>query len=61
MKPILAAALILAPIAAQSAPSLKVGEPFPIVSLPLCGSENEKSSVMDYRGRKFMLHLFASW
>ena len=61
MKQFLAIALILAPMAAGAAPSLKIGEPFPILSLPLSGNEDEKSSVMGYRGRKLMLHLFASW
>jgi len=61
MKPLLALALFCASGMASAAPALKVGQPFPIISLPLCGNEAEHESIMDFRGQKLMLHLFASW
>ena len=42
-------------------PQLEVGTPFPMLQLPLAGQDGKSSSIMDYRGRKLMLHLFASW
>ncbi len=47
--------------ATGAVPSLRVGQPFPLLSLPLCGDEKAASSIMEFRGRKLMLHLFASW
>lgn len=46
---------------AAGAPSLEVGEPFPLVELPLAGSDGGTLSVERMRGRKVLLHLFASW
>ena len=40
--------------------SLKVGEPFPVVALP-SAKGGQPMSVNDFRGRKLLLHLFASW
>ena len=40
---------------------LAVGKPFPLVSLPLAGNEERRDSVERYRGRKLMVHCFASW
>jgi peroxiredoxin len=40
--------------------SFKVGEPFPVVALP-AAKDGQPMSVNDFRGRKMLLHLFASW
>ena len=40
--------------------SLKVGEPFPVIALP-SAKDGQPMSVNDFRGRKLLLHLFASW
>ncbi len=40
--------------------SLKVGEPFPVIALP-AAKDGQPMSVNDFRGRKLLLHLFASW
>lgn len=61
MKTLLAILAIVAPLATAAPPSLDPGQPFPVLSLPLCGNEEERDSIMKYRGRKLMLHLFASW
>lgn len=50
------------PTQAQAqADQLGLGEPFPVLLLPICGQPGQISSIMEYRGRKLMLHLFASW
>ncbi len=55
-------ALLLALVAANATPLIiKVGKPFPILDLPLAGDEDKSASILEYRGRKLMLHLFASW
>ena len=61
MKNLLALALIGTSMTISAAPSLEVGESFPILSLPHCGNEGQSSSIEAFRGRKLMLHLFASW
>ena len=40
--------------------SLEVGEPFPVIALP-SAKDGQPMSVNDFRGRKLLLHLFASW
>lgn len=65
MRALLAIALALAatPVfgAGKPFPQLEVGKPFPVLQLPLAGQDGKSASIMDYRGRKLMLHLFASW
>ena len=65
MKTILAITLLLSASSAFSAdhptPSIEVGQPFPVLELPLANDQGKAASIMDYRGRKLMLHLFASW
>ena len=51
---------LAAAISAAASDFLKVGEPFPLARLPVVGKETF-DSVESYRGRKLMLHLFASW
>lgn len=38
----------------------RVGEPFPAISLPTL-EDGELRSIADFRGRKVILHVFASW
>ena len=65
MKTILAIALVLSAAPAIGAgkpfPQLGVGKPFPVLDLPLATTPERSASIMDFRGRKLMLHLFASW
>lgn len=61
MKTLLAIALMLSPATAPAKPSIAVGRPFPIVALPLCDNPDQADSIVEFRGRKLMLHLFASW
>ncbi|NIP93420.1 MAG: hypothetical protein GWO24_08175 [Akkermansiaceae bacterium] len=54
--------LFAAAIPAVANPSLiEVGKPFPLIELPVVGQEENRTSLEPYRGRKVMLHLFASW
>jgi len=40
--------------------SFEVGSPFPVIALP--SLDNDKPlSVKDFRGRKLVLHIWASW
>lgn len=59
MKLLLAIALMLSTPPANS--SIEVGRPFPLVALPLSDNPDLARSIVDFRGRKLMLHLFASW
>lgn len=45
---------------ARSAMTLRVGEPFPDIVLPAL-EDGAPRSILDYRGRKVVLHVFASW
>ncbi len=41
-------------------PQIEIGKPFPDITLP--GIDNgEPRTLGEFRGRKVMLHLFASW
>jgi hypothetical protein len=40
--------------------SFEVGKPFPLITLP-AAQDGQPMSVNDFRGRKMLLHLFASW
>ena len=46
---------------AADPPVIEVGKPFPILPLPLVGDPGTHRSLEDFRGRKLVLHLFASW
>ena len=50
-------ALSTAPVAAAE---LEVGSPFPIIELPTL-EDGSRASIRDYRGKKLMLHVWASW
>ena len=39
---------------------IRVGEPFPSLVLP-SASDGRPATVQQYRGRKVVLHVFASW
>ena len=38
----------------------RVGQPFPKLTLPAL-EDGQPASIRDYRGRKVILHVFASW
>jgi len=40
--------------------TIKLGDPFPEISLPEV-RDGQPMSVTDFRGRKVLLHVFASW
>jgi len=41
-------------------PVIEIGKPFPAIALPsMIGGE--PMSIADFRGRKVILHIFASW
>ena len=63
IRALLSGALLAAslPGAAEEAPAIEIGSPFPLVKLPVVGNEDTFDSLEAYRGRKVMLHLFASW
>lgn len=49
------------PVDAQMpAHPFEVGTPFPTVSLPSL-EDGRPASIADYRGKKVILHVFASW
>ena len=48
------------PVQAQLAGRIEVGKPFPPVVLPDL-ADGSPSSLDRFRGRKVMLHVFASW
>ena len=53
------ASALLAP-AAQAGPNLQEGRPFPNLVLPSM-TDGRPTSIADFRGRKVILHVFASW
>lgn len=58
---LIAASLVFLPATQSTADQLAPGQPFPILNLPLCKDEAETTTIEEFRGRKLMLHLFASW
>ena len=58
MKPILA--LIALTLMSSHAQSWKIGEFFPALTLPTIDGK-DSPQVADFRGKKLMLHAFASW
>ena len=44
---------------AGGAAEIRVGEPFPEIVLPTL--DGEMRSIADFRGKKVVLHVFASW
>jgi hypothetical protein len=56
-------ATLAAPVSARGqmpSHSFEVGSPFPTLSLPSL-DDGRPASVADFRGRKLILHVFASW
>ena len=49
-----------ASFAATPLGKIRVGEPFPEVQLPLL-SDGSLATLQDFRGRRTVLHIFASW
>lgn len=56
--------LLAAPVVAQpgssAAAALAVGQPFPTLTLPAL-EDGRPRSLAEFRGRKVILHVFASW
>ncbi len=57
---ITAPALVLAAAATAAPPNLEVGRPFPDLVLPAL-QDGRPLSIADFRGRKVILQVFASW
>ena len=53
-------ALQTASFAATPLGKVRIGEPFPEVQLPLL-SDGSLATLRDFRGRRTVLHIFASW
>ncbi|RMG56253.1 MAG: hypothetical protein D6723_00690 [Acidobacteria bacterium] len=48
-------------VAAQAPPTgFEVGQPFPSITLPAL-RDGQPMSIAQFRGRKVILHIFASW
>ena len=59
MPPLLLLVLLLVTSATADPPLIESGAPFPELSLPTL--DGERLSIRDFRGRKVLLHVFASW
>jgi hypothetical protein len=46
--------------AQDTSPRFKVGQPFPDLILP-SAEDGQPTSLAQYRGKKVLLHIFASW
>ena len=46
--------------ASAQSPQFEVGQPFPEIVLPSL-EDGRPTSIADYRGKKVILHVFASW
>ena len=57
---IMAASLALTASAAHAQSAIEVGSPFPDIVLPSL-EDGSPTSITAYRGRKVVLHVFASW
>ncbi len=51
---------VLPGYAQSQPPVLEIGKPFPVISLPAM-RDGEAMSIADYRGKRVVLHIFASW
>jgi len=49
-----------AAVAADEAVRLEVGQPFPIILLPRL-EDGLPDTLVNYRGQKLIMHIFASW
>ena len=47
-------------LALQPVPRFSVGDAFPLIALPAL-EDGRARSIADFRGRKVILHVFASW
>ncbi len=63
---IITAPLFLSALLVAAAPALAakdrfpVNQPFPNIALPAL-ADGRPASIADYRGKKVLLHIFASW
>ncbi len=46
--------------ASAQSPQFEVGQPFPDIVLPSL-EDGRPTSIADFRGKKLILHVFASW
>jgi len=64
IRPVVILALAIASLACAfaraEAPRIEVGSPFPEIVLP-AAEDGRPRSIADFRGRKVILHVFASW
>lgn len=59
--PVLAVLAVATPATGQLPPQpFQVGTPFPALSLPSL-EDGRPASIADFRGKKLILHVFASW
>ena len=54
------AILVVPNVSPQSATQFKIGEPFPQIVLPSL-KDGHPVSLSQFRGKKIILHIFASW
>ena len=52
--------LVAASLTATAAPRFRAGQPFPQIQFPAL-DDGRPTSIADYRGKKVLLHIFASW
>ena len=52
--------MVLAVSGVRGQPVIKAGEPFPALVLPTM-TDGSPASITDFRGKKVVLHVFASW
>lgn len=53
-------AILLVPNSAPAATSFEIGKPFPQIVLPSL-DDGHPVSLAQFRGKKIILHIFASW
>ena len=54
------ASIALGSSASGQSTQFEVGQPFPNIALPSL-EEGRPTSIADFRGKKLILHVFASW
>ena len=52
--------MVFAATGVRGQPVIKAGEPFPTLVLPTM-TDGSPASITDFRGKKVVLHVFASW
>jgi hypothetical protein len=57
---VFACLFLLAAVHVRAQPVIRKGEPFPAIVLPTM-ADGSPASITDFRGKKVVLHVFASW